>query len=120
MAIHLIKARHGVYGRQATEKEREQLKQFARDYVASTSTHSAADAEALRRLTEKMLGDPEVVEGPHGKQSQAEGHRKAVAGGSAKARAGTSSPRKGAAPVKTPKVTAKRKVKSAAKVRAKG
>ncbi|WP_155416613.1 MULTISPECIES: hypothetical protein [Burkholderia] len=108
MAINLIKARHGVYGRQATEKEREQLKQFARDYVASTSTHSAADAEVLRRLTEKMLG-----------QFRAEGHSKAVAGGSAKARAGTSSPRKGAAPVKTPKVAAKRKVKSAAKVRAK-
>lgn len=118
--MRLIKARAGVYGRQATEEERERLKSFARAYVASTSTHSAADAEVLRRLTEKMLGDPGVVEGRHGTQSQAEGHRKAVAGGSAKARAGTSLPRKGAAAVKTPKAAAKHKAKSVAKVRAKG
>ncbi|WP_035547901.1 hypothetical protein [Burkholderia sp. 9120] len=83
MATNLIKARHGVYGRKPTDQEREQLERFARDYVASSATHSEAEAKALRRLTKKMLTDPKVA-GAHVKQFRSEGFKEPI-GGSAKA-----------------------------------
>jgi hypothetical protein len=49
----LIRARPGVYGRQATPEEAVRLQAFAREYVAEAPKRAADDAKTAKRLMRK-------------------------------------------------------------------
>ncbi|WP_233233936.1 hypothetical protein [Bordetella sp. LUAb4] len=93
MAAILIKARPGVYGRQATEHERKLLEQFAEDYVASTSTRSATDVAILKKLSAEMLNDPLIGRASLGALPEVAVGTES-GGENSKESAGTRSPRK--------------------------
>jgi hypothetical protein len=64
MARELIRARPGVYGRQATPEEAEMLKAFAKQYVEDAPKRSAEDRESLKRGINKLQREfPELFKG---------------------------------------------------------
>lgn len=107
MAAVLIKARPGVYGRQATEQERKLLKQFAEDYVASTSTRRATDVAVLKKLTSDMLTRTQIGKASGGVLSPAPASNKSHSGRNAKVHTGAGSPQRTSAPVKAKKTAGK-------------
>jgi hypothetical protein len=56
----LIRARPGVYGRQATPHERKILGDFACQYVADAPKRAAENSATLKRLTKKLLKQREL------------------------------------------------------------
>jgi NADPH-dependent curcumin reductase CurA len=64
MARELIRARPGVYGRQATPEEAERLRAFAKQYVEDAPKRSAEDRKSLKRGMEKLKRQfPELFKG---------------------------------------------------------
>jgi len=53
--MKLIKARKGVFGRQATAEERARLQRFANRYVTSTTASSTDNSERLQAFAASML-----------------------------------------------------------------
>jgi hypothetical protein len=60
-AMKLIKAPADVYGRPATDAERDRLEQFAREYVSSGKTRSNAEVVKLMDLAKKIAHGNVVI-----------------------------------------------------------